>query len=139
MRKRVGIAFFIFWLVSVEFSLAQNGIVFSENGLKAALERGKAENKPAMLWCYASWCPHCRAMRESVFPNAQVADYFNKNFVCVAQDMEECDGPEMNKTIKISSFPTFIFYNTTGEIVYRVEGELKQAAFIAEGKNALIP
>jgi hypothetical protein len=53
--------------------------------------------------------------------------------------MENGEGPEMNKTIKISSFPTFIFYNTNGEIVYRVEGELKQTAFIAEGKNALIP
>ena len=130
---------FIFLLVSVEFSLAQTGILFAENGLKAALEQGKAEHKPVMLWCYATWCPHCKAMRETVFTNAQVADYFNKTFVCVAQDMEKGEGPALNSTIKISSFPTFVFYDTNGEIIYRVEGELKQAAFIAEGKNALIP
>jgi thioredoxin-related protein len=138
MKKNFGMQLF-FLLIITQFAVAQTGIVFSETGLKAALEKGKAENKPVMLWCYATWCPHCKVMKETVFPTAQVADYFNKTFVCVAQDMEKGEGPEMNKTIKISSFPTFIFYNTNGETVYRVEGELKQAAFVAEGKTALIP
>ena len=137
--KKIIRAILFFLLTTVQFSTAQTGIVFSENGLKAALEQGKAENKPVMLWCYASWCPHCKAMRESVFPNAQVADYFNKTFVCMAQDMEKGDGIELNKELKISAFPTFVFYNTNGEIVYRVEAELKKDAFIAEGKNALVP
>jgi len=129
----------LFFLIisASQFSLAQNGILFSENGLKAALEKGKAENKPVMLWCYSSTCHHCKVMKETVFPNAQVADYFNKTFVCVAQDMDKGAGPELNKTIKISSFPTFIFYNSSGDMVYRVEGELKPDVFIAEGKNAL--
>ena len=137
MKKRTAIILFFFLVVSVEFSQAQNSIIFSETGLKAALEKGKAENKPVMLWCYSSTCQHCKVMKETVFPNAQVADYFNKTFVCVAQDMDKGAGPELNKTIIISSFPTFIFYNSSGDMVYRVEGELKPDAFIAEGKNAL--
>jgi len=136
IRKLKPVLFFLIISVS-QFSLAQTGILFSENGLKAALEKGKAENKPVMLWCYSSTCHHCKVMKETVFPNAQVADYFNKTFVCVAQDMDKGAGPELNKTIKISAFPTFIFYNSSGDMVYRVEGELKPDAFIAEGKNAL--
>ena len=138
MTGKFGIQLF-FLLILAPFTVAQTGINFSENGLKAALEQGKTENKPVMLWCYATWCPHCKAMRETVFPNAQVSDYFNKTFVCVAQDMEKGDGIELNKELKISAFPTFVFYNTNGEIVYRVEAELKKEAFIAEGKNALVP
>ena len=137
--QKIRFILFVFFLHSAPFTVAQTGINFSENGLKAALEQGKTENKPVMLWCYASWCPHCKAMRETVFPNSQVSDYFNKTFVCVVQDMEKGDGIELNKELKISAFPTFVFYNTNGEIVYRVEAELKKEAFIAEGKNALVP
>ena len=100
-------------LVSLQISFSQTGILYSETGLKATLEQGKAENKPVMLWCYASWCPHCKLMKEEVFPNSQVAAYFNKTFICVAQDMEKGDGIELNKELKISSFPTFVFYNQT--------------------------
>jgi thioredoxin-related protein len=135
--KQIAILFIT--LLYCQLSMAQTGITFSETGLKTALARGKAENKPVMLWCYTSWCPHCKKMEETVFPNSQVADYFNKTFVCVAQDLEKGEGLEMKKELKIASFPTFILYNPSGEIVYRVEGELKQDAFITEGKTALIP
>jgi len=78
-------------------------------------------------------------MKANVFTSPAVADYFNKTFVCVSQDMEKGQGVELNKELKISSFPTFIFYDSDGKTIYRVEGELKSAAFIKEGKNALNP
>jgi len=120
-------------------SMAQSVLSFSESGLKSAFVQAKQQNKPVMLWCYATWCPHCKYMKAEVFSNQSVADYFNKNFICTAQDMEKGEGIDLNKDIKISSFPTFIFYSPSGEMLYRVEGELKTATFIAEGKNALNP
>jgi len=76
-------------------------------------------------------------MKENVFTQKEVADYFNKTFICVSQDMEKGEGIEQNKVVKINSFPTFIIYDPNGIIVYRVEGELKPEAFIQEGKIAL--
>jgi len=137
MSKILRYTTLLIFFICAQISFAQYAVSFSENGLKAALEKGKLENKPVMLWCYATWCPHCKYMREQVFPNTTVGNFFNKTFICVAQDMEKGEGIDLNKEVKISSFPTFIFYNSTGEIIYRVEGELKQAAFIQEGKNAL--
>ncbi len=139
MFKGIKTIFFLFFLNLIQSSFAQSGILFSETGLKTALELGKSENKPIMLWCYATWCPHCKYMKTEVFPNLRVADFFNRNFVTVAQDMEKGEGIELNNELKISSFPTFIFYSTNGEIVFRIEGELKPTAFITEGKNALTP
>lgn len=132
--KRILLLLFLF---CIQAASSQSSVIFSENGLQTALIKAKAENKPVLLFCYASWCPHCKAMKAEVFTNQAVADYFNKTFICVVQDMEKGDGIELNKKVKISSFPTFIFYDSNGTTIYRVEGELKSTAFIQEGKNAL--
>lgn len=138
MSKAIKLIVFLLILANEEIVFSQTAILFSEKGLKAALEQGNVENKPVMLWCYASWCPHCKQMKTAVFSNQAVADYFNNTYTCVAQDMEKGDGIKLKDSLKIMSYPTFIFYNPGGEIVYRVEGELKPAEFITEGKNALI-
>ena len=127
-------------LILINIQLAQSqSILFSEDGLKSAFERAKTENKPVLLWCYASWCPHCKSMKETVFTDRAVAEHFNKTFICVAQNMEKGAGIKLNDSIKVSSYPTFIFYQPNGEVIYRIESEFKPAAFIAEGKNALTP
>lgn len=139
MTKIIKSISFLFLLIIPQIALSQSSISFNENGLQSALDKAKAGNKPVMLWCYATWCPHCKQMKAEVFTNQTVADYFDKTFICVAQDMEKKEGLELNKELKIKSFPTFVFYSSNGEIIYRVEGELKPAAFVAEGKNALTP
>ncbi|MDP4238142.1 MAG: thioredoxin fold domain-containing protein [Bacteroidota bacterium] len=128
-----------FFLIFAQAGFSQTTILFSDIGLKFALKKAKTENRPVLLWCYATWCPHCKAMKAEVFTNQTVVDYFNKTFICVEQDMEKGEGIGLNKELKISSFPTFIFYDPDGTMVYRVEGELKSEAFIQEGKSALTP
>lgn len=137
MEKSFKYIVFLLFLIYTQITLSQSAISFSENGLKPALEKAKTENKPVLLWCYATWCPHCKTMKAGVFIDQAVADYFNRTFICTSQDMEKGEGIELNKELKITSYPTFVFYDPTGTIIYRVEGELKSNVFIQEGKNAL--
>ena len=137
MEKSFKYIVFLLFLIYTQVTLSQSAISFSETGLKPALEKAKTENKPVLLWCYATWCPHCKTMKAGVFIDQAVADYFNKIFICTSQDMEKGEGIELNKELKITSYPTFVFYDPTGTIIYRVEGELKSNVFIQEGKNAL--
>lgn len=137
MEKSFKYIVFLLFLIYTQITLSQSAISFSETGLKPALEKAKTENKPVLLWCYATWCPHCKTMKAGVFIDQAVADYFNKIFICTSQDMEKGEGIELNKELKITSYPTFVFYDPTGTIIYRVEGELKSNVFIQEGKNAL--
>ena len=137
MEKSFKYIVFLLFLIYTQITLSQSAISFSETGLKPALEKAKTENKPVLLWCYATWCPHCKTMKAGVFIDQAVADYFNKIFICTSQDMEKGEGIELNKELKIISYPTFVFYDPTGTIIYRVEGELKSNVFIQEGKNAL--
>ncbi len=138
MLKSVFSIAFFFLLIAGQGSIAQSKIIFSENGLTATLEQAKTENKPVMLWCYASWCPHCQHMKETVFTNRPVYEYFNNTYICVSQDMEKGDGIAMKKSMEINAYPTFVFYNPQGEMIYRIQGEQSPYAFIDEGKSALI-
>ena len=137
MEKSFKYIVFLLFLIYTQITLSQSAISFSETGLKPALEKAKTENKPVLLWCYATWCPHCKTMKAGVFIDQAVADYFNRTFICTSQDMEKGEGIELNKELKITSYPTFVFYDPNGTIIYRVEGELKSNVFIQEGKNAL--
>ena len=139
MNKSILSILFIFTLLQVQPAFSQKQVLFSENGLKQALDVAKAENKPVILWCYTTWCPHCKTMKEKVFINKAVIEYLKNTFICVAQDMEKGNGLDLNKELKVHSFPTFIFYDSTGKLIYRIEGELNSEAFIQEGKNALTP
>jgi len=136
MTKAIKYALFLI-LVNLQFAFSQPAIKFSETGLQAGFTKAKAENKPLLLMCYTSWCPHCKHMKSAVFTESSVADFYNSTFVCVAQDMEKGDGIKLKDSLKIASFPTFIFYDSNGNTIYRVEGEFKPAAFIDEGKSAL--
>jgi len=126
-------------LTTCQIVEAQQSLQFSESSLKEALEQSKINHKPVFLFCYASWCPHCKKMRETLFTDSSVAAFYNQHFICVQQDMEKGAGVEMHKSFDIKSYPTYIFMDSGGTVIYRINGEFKAAQFIVEGENALTP
>ena len=103
MTKSLKYIPFLFFLFYTQVTFSQSTVIFADGGLKKALSQSKAVNKPVMLWCYTTWCPHCKSMKEHVFINQSVADYFNRTFICVSQDMEKGEGIDLNKEFKIAS------------------------------------
>lgn len=130
---------FLIFLITSQFIVAQQSLQFTEIGLTKALEQSKISHKPVFFFCYASWCPHCKKMRETLFTDPAVIAFYDQHFVCVQQDMEKGVGVELHKRFDIKSYPTFIFIDSSGTILYRLTGEFKAAQFIAEGENALTP
>jgi uncharacterized protein YyaL (SSP411 family) len=54
-----------------------------------AIETAKKENKPIFLSVGYSSCHWCHVMAHESFSNHEVADFLNKNFVCIKVDREE--------------------------------------------------
>lgn len=131
--------FSLFLLFSFTTINAQNGVQFSEESLPKLLERSKKENKPIFLMIYAEWCPHCNKMKKEVFPNAEVADFMNKNFICAWQDIEKENGEAIKKRFDVKSYPTFVFLDKNETLLYNLSGEYKPETLIQEAKNALNP
>ena len=129
----------ILFILSATRLSAQNKIRFTEIGYLQALEQSRMLQKPLCFMCYATWCTHCNKMKQHVFTDSTVADYYNTHFVCVAQDMEKGEGVALHKEFKIKSYPSFIFFDSSGTILFRTAGEFLPADFIQEGANALDP
>ncbi len=139
MDHKLKVVMLLLFFVAWQTGSAQQTLHLEENGLEAALERSKAEHKPVLLMCYASWCPHCAVMRKTVFTDPAVADFYNEHFICAAQDMEKGEGVELHQSLKIESYPTFIIFDSQGTTLYRMTGEFKAQQFISEGMYALQP
>src|ERR1700741_2052577 len=92
-------------LLSFNSSRAEEGIQFFNGTFKEAQVKAKQENKLIFLDCYATWCGPCKWMASHVFTNDTVANFFNRTFVCVAQDMEKGEGLELAKTYSVKNYP----------------------------------
>ena len=120
-------------------SYAQQAIQFEKTGITTALAKSKITHQPVFIMCYAAWCPHCNKMKAQVFTDSAVAGFYNQHFICVKQDMEKDEGVQLHETFKIKSYPTFIFFDGNGSMIYRTTGEFTATEFKAEGMNAQNP
>lgn len=117
--------------------------LFIDKKYDESLATSKNENKPLVLMFYATWCPHCNAMKKEVFTDTAVIDFYNKNFVCMAVDAESDYGKQMKakfiNKFKVSSYPTFAFLDTNENLLYCTSGEFKKDKFLSEGNDVLLP
>ena len=128
---------FLSFLLSVSISRAiGQGIKFQSGTWTDIQVRGNTDHKLIFVDIYAVWCGPCKAMAKNVFTQAKVADHFNSQYVNFAVDAEKGDGIDLAKRYGVESFPTYLFIDGTGKLVYRIEGALAADAFLAEAEKA---
>jgi thioredoxin-related protein len=126
-------------LIFTSNAYAQKELHFDESGFQSVMQRAKAAHKPVFYMIYASWCSHCNNMKQTVFKDSTVTNYFNKNFVCAWQDLEKGEGKMFRDKYHVNAFPTFIFFDENENVLYNINGEFKAADLIAEAKIAMTP
>src|SRR2546423_1858872 len=123
------VPFVLFALIAYT-CIAQTNIHFEDITLQQALVESRNANKPVFFMGFASWCEHCKRMKESVFTQDSVTDYYNSHFICMMMDLEKGDGIALAKKFYVASFPTFIFLDSSGTVMYQAAGELSAGDFI---------
>ncbi len=130
-----------------------SGIKFEHNLTWTQMkEKAKKENKYIFVDVFTTWCVPCRMMFNNIFPQPKVAAFFNDNFINVSvqidvtkKDSKETsewrnDAKLIEKTYKIDSYPTYLFFNPKGELVHKIIGGTTDAdEFIIKAKTALNP
>ena len=124
---------FFFLIFAFQLGFSQQNIKFEDSDFKTILAKAKTEKKLIFLDAYAAWCGPCKLMERNVFTDANVADYYNKNFINAHFDMEKGEGRELAAKYGIRSYPTLLFLNGEGEVVGKELGYLNTADFLALG------
>lgn len=139
------------FLLFFESGQAQDkGIKFEHNmHWQAVLAKAKAVNKYIFVDCFTTWCGPCRYMSKEVFPKEKVGEFYNEKYINIklqldttVADTDEIrfqyeDAVLIKKKYKIESYPTYLFFNSEGELVQRDGGSSDETEFIAKGMNAL--
>lgn len=129
---------FLFLLISTTL-FSQDGIKFGKQSFAKTLGQAKKENKLIFLDAFASWCGPCKLLDKNVFPKKEVGDYFNANFLNLHIDMEKGEGIEIAKKYSIYSYPTLLFINGDGKVVYKAAGYMSPQELISIAKEAVNP
>ncbi|WP_316818655.1 thioredoxin family protein [Pedobacter nyackensis] len=115
------------------------GITFQHSSLAEVKEMAKAKNKLIFIDFYTDWCGPCKMMSKEVFPQKEVGDFYNANFIAVKIDAEKGEGPAIAKQYGISGYPTLAYINYKGEVMHKFVGSTGVTEFIGHGKAALLP
>lgn len=126
-------------LLFVGISIFGQGIKFENDSFKNLLERAKKENKIIFMDAYASWCGPCKMMDKQVFTQAEVGSTFNDIFINTKFDMEKGEGLAIAQKYGVRAFPTYLFIDGNGEVVYRGTGYYDVPEFIKIAKDAQNP
>ncbi len=125
-------------IVAFTFSVGvfAQGIEFEHGTLDEALAKAKAENKMVFMDCFTVWCSPCKFLSSEVFPQNEVGDYFNANFVSIKMDMEKGEGIELRKKYGVKAYPTLLWLDAEGNIQHKALGGMSAPALIEAAKTA---
>ncbi|MDE5422726.1 thioredoxin domain-containing protein [Ancylomarina sp. DW003] len=130
----------LFTLITALFlcsNLFSQGIEFEHGTFVEALAKAKKENKMVFMDCYTKWCGPCKKMAKNVFPQQEVGNYFNANFVNVKMDMESEAGELLKEKYQVTAYPTLLWLDADGNIQHRAAGASNEKALVKLGKQAL--
>lgn len=134
MKKRV-FAFLMLIFIGSFNQLAAQGINFQHLTLEEALQKAKAENKLVFIDFYTEWCGPCKILSKKVFPLPEVGKVYNEEYVSIKLDAEK-EGIAAAKKYKVASYPTLLFLNSDGAVVYRDSGSQPVESFVELGRSA---
>lgn len=115
---------------------AQEHIDFKPISFAEAKRQAKETGKLIFLDGYTSWCVPCKWMDGNVFNKKPVMDYFDANFINVRFDCEKGEGIAIAKDYQIKSFPTYLFINGDGELMYKALSKMEMDEFLEQGRRA---
>ena len=115
----------------------EEGIDFHSGTWQQALDQAKKENKLIFLDLYASWCGPCKMLKSRTFPNAEVGQFFNANFINYAVDAEKGIGVKLAKNYNITAYPTLLFVDGNGNLIAKTMGYHTSKQLIDLGKQVV--
>lgn len=132
MQKKIVLIVFLFSSIA-----ASAQVEFIMNDWKKVTEKAKSENKYIFLDAYTDWCSWCKVMDKKTFSDKQVGNFMNSKWIAAKMDMEKGFGIELSMKYGVSAFPTYLIFNSKGELLTRLVGYQEIEPFMKNMEEAL--
>ena len=124
--------------VMISLSAISQGIEFQKESYADMLKLARKQKKLIFVDVYTSWCGPCQHMSKNIFPEIKVGEFFNAHFLNLKLDAEKSeDGKMVAKKFGVSAYPTFLFIDGEGELIYRFLGGRTVDMLVKEGEKAV--
>lgn len=136
--KQYSKKFFLTQMMMLAFVLSTHaqGIRFTEGKWNDIIRQAKQQDKIVFVDVFTSWCGPCKKMAREAFPDQQVGEFYNTHFINYSFDAEKGEGIEIAKRYDVSAYPTCLFINGDGEVIYRFMGAKNAKQLLGEGEKA---
>lgn len=126
-------------LMAVSANAQNRSITFEKPNFESAVKKAKKQKKLIFIDFHTTWCGPCKDMAKNIFTLDEVADKYNKNFICLKLDAEkDADGVTLSKKYGVKAYPTMIFVDpNSGEPAHIAVGGGKAETLIANADAAL--
>jgi thioredoxin-related protein len=109
-------------------------------GFNEGMQKAKAQNKPAVVDFYASWCHWCKVMDRETFSNPKVAVRLKEDYITIRVDVESSQpivmgnrsfSPnEFSMMVGVQGLPTVAFFDRDGQLITLLPGYVKTDTFL---------
>ena len=118
-------------------AISAQGIDFFHGTWEEAKSKAKESGKLIFVDAYTTWCGPCQRMAREIFPLPEIGSYYNANFINYKLDMEKGEGPAFARQYKVSAYPTFVFVDGDGTMIFNRVGGSDSKGFLLMGNTAM--
>lgn len=97
---------------------------FLDSDTDAVHKEATLQKKLVFIDLYASWCGPCKTMDRTVFSSPQVGKFMASHFVAAKYDIDKPIGAALAKKYGVQSIPTFLVFNTKGDLLAQITGAM---------------
>lgn len=114
-------------------------ITFTSGDWETIRKLAKEQNRFIFIDCYTEWCGWCKVMDKSTFKDSAVVSFMNEHFIMQKLDMEQPENALLGAKYRVSGFPGYLLFNSSGYLVYRFTGYMNPENFMNVIHKALNP
>lgn len=127
----------LFFFFTLPALAQEEGIRFFKGKWKEVLAEAKQSGKLIFVDVYTDWCMPCKRMEAEIFPLKAVGDKYNTTFINYQINAERGQGFSFAEKYLVRSYPTYLYINGDGVLVYKITGTANPKRFLAFVDSAI--